>query len=463
MAEGIKKLNENIIAPGRSLVINNQSIRDNDNFEKGTLRCNPVSGGLRYKYDSNNYRLFDAYFTLEERTIVDALIGNQEITTRTLEDLCVTEDKIKDRAVTRQKIAYKAIGEQEIDDNAIKTVHITNQNITTEKIKDIAITSDKIKDLAVIKGKLGEYAVESANIANSAVTTNKIATNAIINEKILGNTIENDRLKNFTIQGGNELGISKIAEKTITAFNIADATLTDTQIKDGAITGNKIANSTITGSNIANSTIETGNIKTGAIISDKLATSSVITDKIMDKAITKDKLADDIFLTIENAVVYEVDESGNNCVKIKDNTYFNVLGGDVDINGNLTATRVYNMAYSDLAEGYIPGEELEPGDEAYLREDGKVYKTGPCYVGIVSDEYAMCLGASDDELKNKTKIAIALIGKVHVKTKYAAYLGKKLPKAKELGYIGKSLETKFNIEEIEKYGYQKVLTLVFPH
>lgn len=462
MADGIKKLNENIIAPGRSLVINNQSVRDNDNFEKGTLRCNPSSGGLRYKYDTNNYRLFDAYFILEERTIVDALIGNQEVTTRTLKDLCVTEDKISDRAVTRQKIGYKAVGEQEIDDNAVKTIHITDQNVTTDKIKDIAITSDKIKDLAVIKGKIGEYAVESANIESSAVTTSKIATGAIVNEKILGNTIENDRLKNFTIQGGNETGIGKIAEKTITSFNIADNTITDTQIKDGAITGSKIANGTIKSNNIANNTIESGNIATGAIISDKLGESSVITDKIMDKSITKDKLSDDLFSTIDNAVVYELDENGNSCVKIKDNTYFNVLGGDVDVNGNLTATRVYNMAYSDLAEGYVPGEDLEPGDEAYLREDGKVYRTGPCYVGIVSDEYAMCLGASDEELNNKEKIAIALIGKVHVKTKYATNLGHNISRAHSFGYIGKALETKFDIDEIEQYGYQKVLALVYP-
>ena len=127
------------------------------------------------------------------------------------------------------------------------------------------------------------------------------------------------------------------------------------------------------------------------------------------------------------------------------------------------------MAYSDLAEGYIPGEELEPGDVAYLYEDGKVYKdrwrNNECSlcVGVVSDEYAMCLGATDEELKNGNKVAVALVGKVHVKYPCSSiYLGETV----QDGYgtkVGRALETIKDHEFWKEHDYIKVLTLVYPH
>lgn len=469
MSEGIKKLDENIVALGRSFTIVNSSTRDNTNFQIGTLRCYPTESGLRYKAAANDYRLFDADKILEDYTIVDNLIGNQQVTTRALKDLCVTTDKIADRNVTRPKIAIGAVGESEIDNGAVKTRHITDLNVTTEKLADHCVDSNKLKDGAVIQGKIAKDAVLSLNIVNNAITTSKIMNSAVTNEKITDNTIENSKLKDFTIQGGSEKGTGKIAEKTITAYNIADATITGSQIKDGGITGKNIAIATITGSNIAHNTIETGNIGTEAVTSDKLATDSVITVKIQDKAITKEKLADDVYQSVLNAVVYEVDAQGKNCVRIKDGTYFNVLGGDVNVNGNLTATRVYNMAYSDLAEGYIPGEELEPGDTVYLYEDGKVYKDrwkdnkfSVC-VGVVSDEYAMCLGATDEELKNGDKVAVALVGKVHVKCCWSSiHLGETVQDSYGTK-VGKALETIKDNEFWKKHNYIKVLTLVYPH
>lgn len=469
MSEGIRKLDENVVALGRSFTIVNSSIRDNTNLQVGTLRCYPTESGLRYKAAANDYRLFDADKILEDYTIVDNLIGNQQVTTRALKDLCVTTDKIAERNVTRSKIGLGAVGESEIDNDAIKTRHITNQNVTTEKLADHCVDSDKLKDGAVIQGKIAKDAVISLNIVNNAITSNKIANSAVTNEKITDNTIENSKLKNFTIQGGSEKGTGKIAEKTITAYNIADATITGSQIKDGGIVGKNIAMATITGSNIAHNTIETGNIGPEAVTSDKLASDSVITVKIQDKAVTKEKLADDVYQSVLNAVLYEVDAQGKSCVRIKDNTYFNVLGGDVNVNGNLTATRVYNMAYMDLAEAYIPGEELEPGDTVYLYEDGKVYKdrwrNNECSlcVGVVSDEYAMCLGATDEELKNGDKVAVALVGKVHVKYPRGSI---RLGETVQDDYgtkVGRALETIKDHEFWKEHNYIKVLTLVYPH
>lgn len=466
MSQGIKKIDENVIANGRSLSITSASIKDNTNFQVGTLKCYPIDKGLKFKYASNDYRLFDAPKILEEYSIIDSIIGNQEITTRTIKDLNITTDKIAERNITRDKIKLNAIGEQEIDNDVIKTRHISNEQITTEKLADICVTRNKIKDAEIIAGKLAADSVISINIVNGSITNNKILDAAVTNDKIKDNTIENIKLKDFTIQGGNETGISKIAEKTITAYNIADDTITTSKLANGCVTGIKIGLNTIDSDNIKTGGIKTFTIANEAITSDKLSTDSIITNKIADRAVTKEKLAEDISSSITNAVVYEQDDLGNNCVRIKDGNYFSVMGGNVTVNGTVTADRVYNMAYSDLAEGYIPGEELEPGDTVYLYKDGKVYKNYEplecCLVGVVSDEYALCLGASNEELTNGEKVAVALIGKVHVKTPYEINIGEYV-RDKENNYIGKALESKHDKEAIIKNGYQKVLALVFPH
>ena len=47
--KGMKKLDENVIAPYRSLTITNPNLIDNSNWQIGTLKCNPEQAGLSYK------------------------------------------------------------------------------------------------------------------------------------------------------------------------------------------------------------------------------------------------------------------------------------------------------------------------------------------------------------------------------------------------------------------------------
>ena len=461
MSTGIKKIDENVIAPGRSLSITNSSIKDNSNFQIGTLKTYSEDFGLRFKYAQNDYRLFDSVNILEEYSITDSLIGNQEITTRAIKDLNVTTDKINDRNVTRTKIEFRAVGENELDNDSVKTIHISNEQVTTEKLANLCVTKDKIGNEEVVAGKLGKDSVMNINIANEAITTNKILNGAVTNDKILDGTIKNEKIKDFEIKGGNEVGISKIAEKTITSFNVADNTLTTAKFANGSVTGEKIANGTITSSNIAAAGVETVNIAPLSIMSEQLKDEAVTTEKVANKTITKDKLSDDIFTVVDNAVVYEQDEQGNNCVRIKDGNYLSVMGGNVTVNGTITADRVYNMAYSDLAEGYTPGEDgIEPGEDVYVREDGKVYKKGLYCVGVVSNEYALCLGASNEELASGSKIAVGLIGRIHVKTRFDAKIGQEVI-AKNGKIVGRALESTSEMNKDEN-GYYNVLTLVFP-
>ena len=167
-------------------------------------------------------------------------------------------------------------------------------------------------------------------------------------------------------------------------------------------------------------------------------------------------------------------ESASSCtVKIgsEDADGKSMANGSLRVYGDIRADRVYNMAYADLAEGYIPGEDLEPGDIVELREDGKVYKAysnglPAVIVGVVSDEYATCYGASKEELEEGSKVAVALIGKVHVKIKGPVRIGEPvkinnipgvgLPWSNNNIVVGKALET------VEEDGMHKVLCLIKP-
>ena len=90
-----------------------------------------------------------------------------------------------------------------------------------------------------------------------------------------------------------------------------------------------------------------------------------------------------------------------------------------------------------------------------MREDGKVYKANAfdqCIVGVISDEFANCLGATANEIESGSKIAVGTIGKVHVNVRGPVKLGQQIHViGADIGIgnaswttvnsIGKSLET----------------------
>jgi hypothetical protein len=113
----------------------------------------------------------------------------------------------------------------------------------------------------------------------------------------------------------------------------------------------------------------------------------------------------------------------------------------------------------------MPGECLEPGDIVAMREDGLVYKANAfdqCIVGVVSDEFANCLGATIEEIEKGWKVAVGTVGKVHVNVRGPVKLGQKIQVVgADLGIgnatwtstnnIGKSLETiECDLDEVNK-------------
>ena len=380
MALGIKKITESVVEDDRSLImlgkLNDDKVEFNDNkaVPVGAIISDAKITGnkatLRVKSDENQQVKIDAHTTLAPLSIQHNELNEDSVIT----------DKIKDLAVTDKKLA-----------------------------KDSVITA-KIKDLAVTESKLGPNSVTVNKIMNGAVTESKIDTNAVTTSKIKNNNITRDKLSSALISelDGLRTSITNLDNRFKTH-------VTDSEEKFDQLF-NKVAQ----------------------LENDIKILRSEMNTKLQE---LESKLKTEINNTVEkynlkNAVThYNYDIIGN---KIS-GKYASTPLSDISCSGNITCSgdingkRVYFMTYQDLAEAYIPGEALEAGDIVAIHNDGKVYKAeaiNDCVVGVISNEFANCLGASKEELFNGFKVAVGMIGKVHVKVKGPIKLGQ---------YIGISL------------------------
>lgn len=426
MGRGIKKISENVIADKRSLTLvttsgglsNNTEtvdlvgIRDTEAMPLGMLNVNYGNLGLSMKVDTNKWSKLDARNTLVSKTVNSNLIGNGEVKSINIGDRAVTTAKIADNAVTCKKIYNKApangsedlrIATDNLQDQVVTTPKIANANVTTVKIADNAVTTGKIKDGNIVTSKLFNECVTNVKMAPDAVSTDKIQNNAVTCDKIADG-----------IQGGKDL---RIATK-----NLQDQVITNPKLANGSVNAIKIATNGIATNNYQNYSVTEIKLADDLISTIKLKNHCVTKEKIAPGAIDLDCLGPDIADIINRAVVH--DGNGN----VTGENRSTVLN-DVKALGDIYARRVYNVVYMDIAEGYIPGEELEPGDIVAMHEDGKVYKAtsiNECIVGVVSNEFASCFGASKEELLSKQKVAVGMIGQIHVKVKGPVRLGQRI-------------------------------------
>ncbi len=419
MGKGIKKLTENVIADKRSLLLvggskkkgsNNKdfvpsNITNTEAMPLGMVSVDYANQGMIIKTNQNaskpsdsTWQKFNAANTLADQSIITGLIKDSAITTAKIANNAVTEPKIKDASVTTNKIK--------------------DGNVTTAKIADRAIINEKIADNAIQGRVIKDGAITTAKIAGKAVTTAKIADDAVIGSKIAPGAI-------------SEKHLSTTSPLMIREKNIYDNSITTNKIANGAVTNAKIANGAVTSAKIANNQITTAHLQNGAVTKDKLAPNAVGTTHLQNNSITREKLA-------PGAVTLDI--LGQNVVDVINRAVLhdgkgNVTGTNSTVLNNITATgdiyahRVYNVVYMDIAEGYVPGEKLEAGDIVAMHEDGKVYKAATineCIVGVVSNEFANCLGASKEELFSGEKIAVGMIGKIHVKVKGPVRLGQRI-------------------------------------
>lgn len=465
MADGIKKISENVIIPKRALVLTNPNEIDNQVVELGALKSDYSNKGLRIKTAQNSYSNFDASHLLLNESITTSLLKNGCVTSSKLADNSVIESKItsnavtttkiKDANVTNAKIANLAINEYKIADNSIKESHIKNNAISNNKIADNAINNNKLYNKTITNAKIADATITSSLLANDSVTNAKLANNSVNNAKIMDNSIYGNKIKNASIENRH------LAINSINTNNVLN----------GAITKDKIANLSILEKHIGDKQVFNKHLTDNCIATRNITDNSVTTAKINNGAITVNKLNSDVLNLIGDPVVYDQD---NNITTRKNLT----VNGNIEAVGTITASKIYNAVFMDLAEGYEPNldESFMPGDIVEVREDGLLYKANnitnnKTIVGVVSSEYAACYGATEDELEHGLKIPVGLIGKVHVNVVGAVKIGDYITASVNglgashnvnLSYktnhiIGKALESNDSLE------VKKVLCQIFPN
>lgn len=460
--DGIKKINENVTRPGRALTITDTAVRDYEGIPNGTIRCDVHNKGLDFKQGLNDWSKFDAYYCLLEGSVITSLIANKAITNPKIGDSAVDTRTIANDAVVTSKIKNLNVTTDKINNSAITTVKIADQNVTTEKIQDYGITEVKILDQNITTRKIKNEAIIETKIAPSAVTNPKIMNLAIDNNKLANNTIQYEKYANQSIYG------AKIKDNGIETLHLADYAITTGKLSTGCVTAPKIADRQVTETKIALGNIHNDHIANQSLLENSFANESVSTRALKNESVTAEKLDPNLKYKIENA--------DKDCVKYNDqnDVYINRSNNsNLVVSGNIEAKgRVFNAVYKDLAEGYEPGEFLEPGDIVEYREaDKKVYRASgklSTIVGVVSDDFATCFGATYEELADGDKVPVGLIGVVNVKVTGNVIAGQKIFVNKNgIGYasdsgtglvVGKALQTVSDVQ-----GIHKVECLVYPN
>ena len=424
MGRGIKKISENVIADKRSLLLVTGGIEEfgtglQDSYDKlpdgltnteampvGMLQADFNHIGLLMKVSQgekdseSQWSKLDAQHTLLQQSVITPLIKDYNVTTIKIANSAVTTEKIKHSAVTTDRINNLAVTTDKINNLAVTTEKINSRAVVTDKIDNSAVTTIKINDLAVTSVKLNDGAVITNKIKDLNVTTPKINDYAVTNIKLGNESVTNNKIANKTING-----FEKIRHKSIESININTNGVSRDNLQDACVNTQKIEDLSVTNAKIANETI-------------------VGSDKIVKNSISKDRLDLQLNDALDRAVLHD----GNGNITGNGTDGSTVLN-NIKANGDIYAHRVYNVVYMDIAEGYEAGEILEPGDIVAMNEDGKVYKATSirdCIVGVVSNEYAHCLGASKEELLCGNKVAVGMIGKIHVKVKGPVRLGQRI-------------------------------------
>lgn len=427
MADGVKKINEFIMKDGRVIGITTPDYSASK-LEPGTLYIDPGTGKLKYVNAASGNKIweeFDPAVIFNQQTIVTSLL--------------------KDRSVTTQKLADKAVTTIKIGDKQLTTVKYADLSVTNGVLGNSSVDRNKIKDLEVITSKLQNLGVTTDKIKNLAVTSEKIALEDIFNKHIARRTIIHDRLAEKTLTR-NEIKNAEIVEELLGPLSVTNSKLgtnsvSEVKILNNNVTHYKLGESAVYGSKVKERGIEDRHIANlhghkitdGTIRDVELAANSVTTSKILNLSVTMGKLDSSTQTLINEAIRVKTTQNiagsnvsntawckGHMRIKAMSGQAHLKVDGNIQADGNITGARVYNPVFADIAEGYIPLGKLKPGDPVSLSEHGglRVEKYNESnaqrFLGFISDEYANCYGADPAEIANGSKVAVALIGRIHV-------------------------------------------------
>lgn len=462
--EGVRKIYEAVIKDDRSLVINDLSV-DNNLVPDGSLLIDNVSYKMKVK-KNGEFDFIDPLDIFNQEAIEGSVIKKNSVNGNRIQQYSITRDRIQQESLTSNEIENASIIGSKIKSDTIEDKHMKQNSIGTSQLKNESVNADKIKNDSIKSEHIKNYAIGGNHIKNAAVETDHIEASAITSEKIKNASVKENHIQE------NNITSKLIGSSQVISRHLSNSCVQENHLKDNCVTSQKIQSESVN--------------------PDHLGAHSVTHEKISLEAVDFKNLKVNVNNFLNTCVVVKEDiatapafralnQMFTKILSVSDNAYFKDVRayGNVDIDGKLHAKgdistdgRVYRATFNDLAEAYIPGEELKPGEIVAIHEDGKVYKSdivNDMIVGVVSDCYADCYGASINEIESGEKVAIGLIGKVPVKVigpiKLGQYIvpsysgigyGASGPNAKEYA-IGKALESK------TCDGVKRVLCLIFPH
>lgn len=457
--EGVKKIYEAILKNGRTFVVTDETLYNQSNFPSGNLSVNETISGSTSKYflrvkDSATVRGFT----------IDELLPLESVTTNYIKDSAVTTSKIQNYSITSNKFAAGSV-----DTNSIKS-----KSVTTDKIKEGAIVNSHINDNVIAGNKI--ISLNGDKLDNGSITSLKYAAGSVLESVLANNVISEIKVKD------NAIVTRHICTKAIISSHLNEKIIKSIHLDDKCVLNN----------HVSDNAIATINIRDENITSSKIAANSVLEKHINDLSVTYWKLNQSLRTFVDNSIKpdaandYTITRNFNSSGQIKSNKLVAnsieiansaVFKSDISSDGSLKIKgdviplgKTYNAFYKDLAEAYVPGEKLEPGDIVEIRNNNKVYKTqgySDRIVGVVSDQYATCFGALPEELQSGKKVAVALIGQVPVKVFGRVVIGQYIEPGKDgTGHpsfgkktccVGKAIECK------SCEGISYVRCLIFPN
>lgn len=411
MSDGIKKINEWIMKDGRVIGITKDITASK--FEPGTFFVNPQEGILKYNNMSSTGTKSWTKF------LPTKIFDDSTITRNLLTDNIINSVKIEDDAVITSKIKNGAIVNAKLAQNCVTTDKITDLHVTTEKINDYAVNEYKIRNSSVTEDKLRDLAVTSSKIKQLNILNSHIADETIKQDKLFNKTITNAKIANDTITEAlltkDSVTDPKIKSLAIKSRHIDYNQVLTTHILDRNITGTKVAKNSLSDEHMIINSINADKLSNGTVITDKLKDRAVTNAKIADNSVDMDKLESTVRTLINESIRVE---GVNQVATVKGNLS---VQGNITATGNITGAKVFNPVFADIAEAYVPTMKLEVGEAVCLTPCGNLLvqplsKTNAhLFLGFVSDQYAACYGATEEELQSGEKVAIALTGRIPVK------------------------------------------------
>lgn len=462
--EGVRKIYEAVIKDLRSLVINDLSI-DSELIPNGSLLIDVNNYKMKIK-KNNEFQSIEPTNVFEQEAIEGIFIKRNSVNGNRIQQFSITRDRIQQESLTAEEIENDTITGAKIKSETIENKHLSKDAVKTAQIKNESVTSEKIKPESISSNHIKESSVGGAHIKTGAVEEKHIETGAVTTDKIKDNSIQEKHIQ----------------EKSITNKLIGDAQISSKHLAESCVNVNHLNPNSVSTEKMQNASVTQQKIASNAVNGDKIQVDSINIEHLTDA------LAERILASLEVVggvgtlpILRALENLISKNLSVSENTYLNALHtyGNATVDGKLHAKgdvttdgRIYRVSFNDLAEAYVPGEKLEPGDIVAIEEDGKVYKShdyNDMIVGVISDCYADCYGASIEEILSGKKVPVGLIGKVPVKIVGPIKLGQYVVASHNgVGYgtngnnakrygIGRALESKTS------EGVGKVLCLVFPN